>query len=263
MAIADYYVRWRGRLTGPLGLEELKEMVAQGRLSKLHDVSADQTEWRRAGTFEELFPPFLAAAKPIPVMTAWDPVQQAPAAVAQTQQPQEDVEQAGEWYYAHNGTVEGPCAASVIAALLAEGRLTTDDYVTPSADPSGWQLIRDVPEFAAAVPVRPIDSETPSQAEASPEIPVAAAVTEQPDHATLAMTALKWGLVGILVPICGLVGLVFALKARTALRLSGDQSQTGLPTAGIVLGIIDILFDFVKFAILLYVLFLFARPLVA
>ena len=41
MSTDQYYVRWRGQLSGPHALEQLKQMVARDRLSKLHDVSLD------------------------------------------------------------------------------------------------------------------------------------------------------------------------------------------------------------------------------
>ena len=45
MTTADgdkYFVRWRGRLSGPFSLGQLKDMVGRGQLTRLHDLSIDQ-----------------------------------------------------------------------------------------------------------------------------------------------------------------------------------------------------------------------------
>ena len=42
------YVRYRGRVAGPFGLEELRTMRRAGRLTRLHEVSPDRTAWMPA-----------------------------------------------------------------------------------------------------------------------------------------------------------------------------------------------------------------------
>lgn len=50
-----YYVRLRGRVTGPFDLATLQRQSRQGFLSRLHQISTDQTTWRPAAALEGLF----------------------------------------------------------------------------------------------------------------------------------------------------------------------------------------------------------------
>lgn len=50
-----YYVRLRGRQTGPFDLVTLQRQVKQGLVSRLHQVSTDGITWRAATTIEGLF----------------------------------------------------------------------------------------------------------------------------------------------------------------------------------------------------------------
>ena len=52
----SYFVRWRGKVEGPYALKEIRELIAQGRLSRLHDLSTDQVTWQQADTFADLYP---------------------------------------------------------------------------------------------------------------------------------------------------------------------------------------------------------------
>ena len=50
-----YYVRLRGRMTGPFDLPTLQRHARQGAVSRLHEVSTDRQTWRNATTIEGLF----------------------------------------------------------------------------------------------------------------------------------------------------------------------------------------------------------------
>lgn len=252
METERYYVRWRGKRSGPFDVEELKEMAAQGRLSKLHDISADETAWRRAGTLEELFPPYeveggaVAERIPLGALAAVE----APALEEQQAEPTE--EDHIEWYYARDQVIEGPCPADAITRLLAAGHLTLDDHVSPSTGALPWKPIRDVPELANV-------TASPSAPPTVP-VPYAAAVVElveqvSPDqeaYSRLADTSLKLGVVGILVPVCGLIGLIFAIKARSGLGPNGHSAGRSTAAVGIRLGIVDIVLDIAKVGIVVY-----------
>ncbi len=49
------YVRVRGKTQGPYTTEQLQQLASRGQLSRLHEVSLDGVEWKRAGTVRELF----------------------------------------------------------------------------------------------------------------------------------------------------------------------------------------------------------------
>jgi hypothetical protein len=40
-----FYLRFRGQTTGPYSLEQVKDALTQGTVSRLHDVSRDQHHW--------------------------------------------------------------------------------------------------------------------------------------------------------------------------------------------------------------------------
>ncbi|HVT81265.1 MAG TPA: serine/threonine-protein kinase [Phycisphaerae bacterium] len=52
-----YWVRLRGKVTGPFDLATLKNQVKQGQLSRLHQVSADQVVWKSPTEVDGLYGP--------------------------------------------------------------------------------------------------------------------------------------------------------------------------------------------------------------
>src|SRR6476659_1621900 len=57
-----YYMRSRGKVSGPFSLSVLREMRDRGQLGRFHELSIDQTVWAPAATFENLFPPALLSS---------------------------------------------------------------------------------------------------------------------------------------------------------------------------------------------------------
>ncbi|MGN6371210.1 MAG: serine/threonine-protein kinase [Phycisphaerae bacterium] len=54
---SKYWVRLRGRVTGPYDLATLQRQVKQGALSRLHQLSTDQRVWKGAAEIEGLYGP--------------------------------------------------------------------------------------------------------------------------------------------------------------------------------------------------------------
>jgi serine/threonine protein kinase len=52
-----YWIRLRGRVSGPFDLPSLQRMIRQGQLSRLHQVSTDQATWKAASDIEGLYGP--------------------------------------------------------------------------------------------------------------------------------------------------------------------------------------------------------------
>ncbi len=52
-----YWVRLRGKVTGPFDLPTLQRQIKQGQVSRLHQVSADQVTWKQAAEVEGLYGP--------------------------------------------------------------------------------------------------------------------------------------------------------------------------------------------------------------
>lgn len=52
----SYFVRFRGRIAGPLRRAEVVEQLRAGRISSLHEISVDQVEWILVKDSEEFVP---------------------------------------------------------------------------------------------------------------------------------------------------------------------------------------------------------------
>jgi hypothetical protein len=69
-----YYLRFRGQTTGPYSLQQVLDSLAQGSISRLHDVSRDQTRWFPIHTH----PSILASDAPDPAPSSPQPAASAP-----------------------------------------------------------------------------------------------------------------------------------------------------------------------------------------
>jgi S1-C subfamily serine protease len=49
------FVRVRGKTQGPYTVEQLQQLAARGQFSRLHEISTDGVEWKRASSIPELF----------------------------------------------------------------------------------------------------------------------------------------------------------------------------------------------------------------
>ena len=61
---SSYYLRWKGVTTGPLTPDQVREQFRTGKISRFHEVSPDQRDWRPLAELPELLP------KPPPVVAA-------------------------------------------------------------------------------------------------------------------------------------------------------------------------------------------------
>jgi hypothetical protein len=50
------YIRFKGRILGPISQEKALEMVKRGQITRQHEVSLDGSVWRAAANVSELFP---------------------------------------------------------------------------------------------------------------------------------------------------------------------------------------------------------------
>lgn len=56
MAEGGFFVRIRGKVSGPHPVKSLQRMVRQGMLARIHEVSSDRVAWSRADAYDDLFP---------------------------------------------------------------------------------------------------------------------------------------------------------------------------------------------------------------
>jgi hypothetical protein len=124
-----YFVRTRGRVSGPFDVGSLQKLVRRGMLSRAHEVSPDRQTWSSASDFEELFPATAAATATVTT----EPV----AAVA-----------SGLFYYVQSGETVGPVPLSVMASLVRTGTIGPDDIVWSDGGQTA-QVAAGVPALAA------------------------------------------------------------------------------------------------------------------
>jgi len=43
----NYFVRWRGEISGPLSGQQIKQMLDKGHLTRFHDISSDRLTWKQ------------------------------------------------------------------------------------------------------------------------------------------------------------------------------------------------------------------------
>lgn len=51
------YVRWRGRAKGPYNWTQMQNMITNGKLSEIHELSLDNNNWKPASIYPLLFDP--------------------------------------------------------------------------------------------------------------------------------------------------------------------------------------------------------------
>ncbi len=146
------HVRFRGRVTGPFSKEELIRMARRGQISRMHEVSKDRSNWRRAGTLPELFAArdsqgnitqavatYQASPQPDAKPQARPDAPQAKSA-QQTRVPQQAAPAGAmpQWYYAMEGKEVGPVPQSTLLTLIQRGGLKPDTLVWMPGMPD-WQ----------------------------------------------------------------------------------------------------------------------------
>ncbi len=63
----------------------------------------------------------------------------------------------------------------------------------------------------------------------------------------ISVAAAWFGLGAVLGLICGIIGLIFAVKAKKAMQATGDFAPKNLATAGLVLSIIGVVLSAIMF----------------
>lgn len=66
MADSAFFLRIRGKISGPFDLTGLQKLVRRGMLSRIHEISSDKVTWNTAGEFEDLFATTPSATAPQP-----------------------------------------------------------------------------------------------------------------------------------------------------------------------------------------------------
>lgn len=142
----QYYVRTRGRITGPFSIDRLIALKNRGRIGKTQQLSSDRINWIPASKVPELFgPPPIGNADlgtaqgdaavgfpntdqaALPVVGGNEPDLADPFAevVAPANEPAADA----NWYYYHDNEQQGPMTLDVMRTLIKGGQIKRDTQV--------------------------------------------------------------------------------------------------------------------------------------
>lgn len=115
-ASTGYYVRSRGRVTGPFTHAQLRKMRSSGRLGRAHQISTDQVDWHPAAMLEQLFP------DAGPVEEIGPAIEEDSAIAIDESDPTATL----NWYVYRDGEQQGPMSRDDLARHLQLGTLPPD-----------------------------------------------------------------------------------------------------------------------------------------
>ena len=126
-----YYVRSRGRITGPFDVALLQKMVQRGALSRTHEISSDRASWTPASNVAELFPTAQPSVHPTARSGASQPAGAASQGVvspspARSASPSPSTQ---HYFYSQGGVNVGPLRGEVLQNLVKNGTVLADDMV--------------------------------------------------------------------------------------------------------------------------------------
>ena len=158
-----FYIRFKGRVTGPFQREDMQKRAKEGALSRFHEVSTDGQLWKKAADFTDLWgipsdinsliaPEEVNDPQPEPAITpiAEEPISLAAVTsdpfpsmpVANTPAPTQQ-----QWHYQQsNGFQCGPLPVSVIHNLIQQGDIVSTTLVWTNGL-SDWTQANLVAEF--------------------------------------------------------------------------------------------------------------------
>jgi hypothetical protein len=116
----QFYVRVRGKVTGPFGLGQLKSLRDRGQFRRFHEISEDKKSWVPASTISDLFPEVESRKRPEP-----EPhIAAAPVASTVRVGAVEPAASTPEWFYIdENGNENGPVARDQLLELWQAGAI--------------------------------------------------------------------------------------------------------------------------------------------
>jgi hypothetical protein len=201
MGNATYFVRTRGRVTGPFDRETLQKLARRGAVSRVNDVSADRVNWSSAGEYEDLFPTHAAGM---------------PLAIA----PRPATEPAH--------AVSGPAAATQVKLdPLSDPLPDIAPVAPPPPDPARPSRLIANLTSQAPLPASPPPAPTGPQ-------------PNYKRWALVSLITAICG-VPLFGLVTGVVAMVFAIIALTGMQRTGNNSGKGMALAGFILGIVDFL----------------------
>lgn len=130
----SYFIRDRGRVQGPYGLEKVRTFVQRGRLGRHLEVSIDGKSWERAAAYPELFEAQTErkVRKRIPAGSKKKRVSKeetVPIADAASEETKSKQKPSRTWYYHQFGEKFGPVEEEQLRELVKSGEVMEDAHV--------------------------------------------------------------------------------------------------------------------------------------
>lgn len=220
-----YYIRFKGRVLGPMSKDKTVELIRRGQISRMHELSPDGLTWRPAEDFAELFPQKVESAHIVHSNQADVPVAQ----------------QADQWYAHIDGQNIGPIDEENLRLLAASGRLLHSTLV--------WK--NGMQEWLAAQIVRPNWFAGSNSSTAASTNTNTNTIQTDDAIAEICVATSKRSFWVYLISVCGIIGcgllLMLFLFSLVAQVVAPDESGN-VAVAGLVLTFIVLLvLGFVEF----------------
>lgn len=139
----SYYVRKRGRITGPFHIDELLRLRDQGRITRVHELSPDRIEWTPAFELQQVFQAYIEL-----------PEDNASYSLSNSTNPRNEFGPAKggtEWYYVENGNRVGPVPLASLRQLATQG-VVQEETLVWCDDLTDWSAAARVPQLANEFP---------------------------------------------------------------------------------------------------------------
>ena len=111
-----FYVRFKGRVLGPLTREKTLELAKRGQITKQHELSPDGVAWKKA----DEFPGFFTSERAVANQTA---VREKQQEVSAPDVPSE------EWYAHFNNSNQGPVDLKGMKNWIASGKVNKETMI--------------------------------------------------------------------------------------------------------------------------------------
>ncbi len=171
MADDTFYMRVRGKVSGPFDIPTLQKLVRRGALSRIHEVSGDRITWTHAGEYEDLFPSTVHVPHARPQQAEEEPIELSLEHTQTAPSPPPSGTGQALYFYTQRGSTVGPVPMPVLRTLVENGTLRMTDLVwrenAETGAPAG-QMPALAPLFGASPPAyaspgRFADDATPEQ----------------------------------------------------------------------------------------------------
>lgn len=168
------YVRIRGKPVGPLDDEKVQELIRQGKISKVSEVSSDGQQWVRASEFGLFAPKDMGDDLRLVDSPAPEPTRKKaktlPGSIPIAEIDDENVEDC-VWFYSADGhSGFGPLTRREIGLLIRKGTLTPDSLLWKQGEMA--DTVRYTPDFAEFLIPKQDETDSPQSPGSPTSLPI-------------------------------------------------------------------------------------------